>query len=151
MNRADEGPVLQLLICPAEILQGLAVQKLHLAHCARRRHEPWNVVDDLPPGEFSRMQVFFSLFVILDVYTGSVPFENVARFIPEWIGTNEEPSIGSIESANPSFGVDWAARSQARLPVLDKFLTVVGMNRVRPPPALRLFGASYLRNQATPD
>src|SRR5215467_7183285 len=31
VNRISQGPVLQLLICLTEILEGLAVQKLHLA------------------------------------------------------------------------------------------------------------------------
>ena len=149
MNRTDEGPVLQLLICFAEILQGLAVQKLNLAHCTRRRHEPGNVVDDLPPGEFSRAQVLLSPLAILDVYAGSVPFEDVARFIPQWIGANQKPSIGTVETTNPSFRVDWGARSQTRLPLLDKSLTVVGMNRFRPAPALRLFAQSCPCNRAS--
>src|SRR5262249_32115312 len=70
---------------------------------------------------------------------GSVPFEDVAGFIPQRIGTNQEPSIGTVETANPRFRVDRDARSQARLPLLDKSLTIVRMNRFRPPPALRLF------------
>ena len=34
MNGIDQGPVLQLLVCFAEILQGLAVEKLDFAHSA---------------------------------------------------------------------------------------------------------------------
>src|SRR5215475_6212907 len=118
MNRTNEGPVLQLLSCLAEILQGLAVKKLDLAHCTRRSHEPGNVVDDLPPGEFSLSNRILSSLAILNVYTGSVPFEDVARSIPQWIATNQEPSIYSVESSNPGFRVDRSARSQTRLPLL---------------------------------
>src|ERR1700757_488579 len=50
MNGISQGPVLQLLICLTEILEGLAVQKLHFAHCAHGRHHPRDVIDDLPPG-----------------------------------------------------------------------------------------------------
>src|SRR5215467_1435408 len=139
MNRTDEGPVLQLLICLAEILQGLAVQKLHFAHCTSGCHEPRNVVDDLLPRKFSRPQGFLPSLAILDINTGSVPFEDVARLILQWIGANQEPSIGTIESANPSFRVNRRARSQTRLPLLDESLTVVRMNRFRPAPTLRLF------------
>src|SRR5262249_2577004 len=53
---------------------------------------------------------------------------------------DQEPSIGSVEAANPTFGVNRDARSQTGLPVLDKSLTVVGMDRLRPSPALRFFG-----------
>src|SRR5262249_33458915 len=76
---------------------------------------------------------------ILDINTGSVPFEDVARLILQWIGANQEPSIGTVESANPSFRVNRRARSQTRLPLLDESLTVVRMNRFRPAPTLRLF------------
>src|ERR1700746_2426586 len=144
MNRADEGPVLQLLTCPTEILQGLTVQKLNLAHCRCRSHKPGNVVDDLPPGELTRAHRILSPLAILDVNTGSVPFEDVARFTPEWIGANQEPSIRTVESSNPSFRVNRSAGSQPRFPLLEKSLTVLGVNRFRPPPALRLFG-SYAR------
>src|SRR5215469_1825510 len=78
--------------------------------------------------------------MVLDVYTGSVPFENVARFIRQRIGANKEPAIRSVETANPSFRVNRGARSQTRLPLLDKFLAIIGMDRFRPPPALRFFG-----------
>src|SRR5262249_19638028 len=139
MNCADERPVFQLFTCIAEILQGLLVEKLYLAHCARRSHEPGNVVNDLAPREFSRTQGFLSPLAILDVHTSSVPLEDVARFIPQRIATNQEPSICSVESANASFRVNRPARSQTQLPLLNKFLAVVGMNRFRPPPALRLF------------
>src|SRR5215469_12081957 len=59
--------------------------------------------------------------------------------MPQWIGTNKEPSIGTVEVANPRFRVDRGARSQTRLPILDKFRTVVRVNRFCPLPALRLF------------
>src|SRR5262249_53446826 len=93
MNCADERPVLQFFTCSTEILKGLSVEKLYLSHCPRRGHEPGNVVNDLPPREFSRAQGFLAPLAVLDVYKGSVPFEDVARFIPQWIGTNQEPSI----------------------------------------------------------
>src|SRR5215467_10370342 len=141
MNRTDEGPVLQLLSCLTEILQGLTVQKLHFAHCAHRRHEPGNVVDNLAPRQFPRVQGLLYPLAILDVYTGSVPFEDVAAFILQWIAANQEPSIGTVETANSRFRIDWDARSQTRLPLLDKFRTVVRVNRLRPPPALCLFSS----------
>src|SRR5262249_2940955 len=60
MNDADESPVLQLLICFAEILQGLAVEKLDLAPCSHRNHEPGNAIDDLLPGQFPCAQDLLS-------------------------------------------------------------------------------------------
>src|SRR5262249_61696391 len=54
MNGADQGPVFQLFSRSTEIIEGLLVEKLYLAHCTRRGREPGNVVDDLPPGQFPR-------------------------------------------------------------------------------------------------
>src|SRR5215467_8669118 len=139
VHRADEGPILQLFTGFAEIFQGLAVQKLHLARCARRSHERGNVVDDLPPGQFPRTKCLLSPLAILDVHAGAVPFEDGAPLILQWIAANEEPAMGTVETANARFRVNWGARSQTRLPLLDKSLTVVRVNRFRPPPALRFF------------
>src|SRR5215813_1934863 len=110
MNRIDQGPVFQLLTCSTEILQGLPVEKLHLAPCTRRGHETGNVVDDLPPGEFSCAHRFLSPLPILDICTGSVPLEDVARFIPQRIGANQEPSIRCVETTNSRFRIDLCAR-----------------------------------------
>src|SRR6185369_7037771 len=140
MNGISHGPMLQLFICLTKILEGLAVEKLHFAHCAHRRHQTRDVVDDLPPGQFSRAEGFLSTLAILDVCTSSVPFKDVARLIPQRIRANEEPSIGTVlETAHPRLSVDRGARAQTRLPLLDKFLAVVRMNRFCPPPALRVF------------
>src|SRR5262245_42975891 len=137
MNGIDQGPILQLFTGFAKILQDLPVQKLYFAHCTGRSHEPGNVVDDLPPGQFPRTQGLLPPLAILDVYTGPVPFEDVAPCIPQWIAANQEPSIGTVETANSRLRVDRGARSQTQLPLLDKFRTVVWVNRFRPPPALR--------------
>src|SRR5215471_10028997 len=60
MNGIDQSPVLQLLRGFAKILEGLSVEKLHLAHPTRRGHQPGNIVDDLPPGQFPRSQGLLS-------------------------------------------------------------------------------------------
>src|SRR5215472_2723827 len=57
----------------------------------------------------------------------------------QWIAANQEPSIGSVETANARLRIDRGPGSQARLPLFDKSLTVVGTNRFRPSPPLRLF------------
>src|SRR5215471_5151938 len=106
MNDTDAAPAFQILICFAKILQFLAVEKRGVTRCPRRIHEPGYVVDDLPPGELAGPQHFLSPLTVLDVYTGSVPFDDVARLIPQRIGANQEPSIGTVELANPRFNVD---------------------------------------------
>ena len=85
MNGIDEGPVLQILICLAEILQDLAIEELDLARCAQRSYEPRNVVDDLPPGHFPRAQAFLSPLAILDIQIDSVPFDDFPRFVSQWV------------------------------------------------------------------
>ena len=151
MNGADERPVLQLLVCFAEILQGLAVEKLHLAHWPHRRHESGNAIDDLPPGEFSRTQGFLAPLAILDVHVGSVPFEDVARFIPQWIGAKQEPSIGTVESANASFRVDRSARSQSTIATPRQVSYGRPDESRLPTPSPALVRLSCRRNQATLD
>jgi len=103
MNGTDEGPVLQLLICFAEILQSLPVEKLHLAQRAHRSHEPGYVVGDLPPGEFSHTQGVLSPLTVLDVNTGSVPFNYLPRFVSQRVGTKQEPAIRGVEAPQACF------------------------------------------------
>ena len=107
MNGADEGPVLQLLICLAEILQDLPVEKLHFAHRAHRGHEPGNVVDDLPPGEFARTQGLLATLAILDVDIGSEPPGDASRLIAQGVCAKQEPSIGAVVTAHACFRVHW--------------------------------------------
>src|SRR5262249_54002943 len=103
MNNVGPGPVLQLLSCLAEILQNLTVEVLDLAGCSRRMHEPWNVVDDLPPGEFLGTQGFLPSLAILDVDIRSVPFDDFPRFVPQRAGAKQEPAICAVEAAKARF------------------------------------------------
>src|SRR6266481_327185 len=73
MHGADQGPVLQLLVCLAEILEGLPVEKLHLAHCTHRGHEPGNIVDNLSPRKLARTEKFLGASAVLDIDIGSQP------------------------------------------------------------------------------
>src|SRR5262245_7438118 len=101
-------------------------------------HQPRYVVDDLPPRKFAGLQSFLSTLPILDINIGSVPLKDVARFVRQWIGANKEPSVRPVATANSRIRVDRRPRSQRRLPLLDKFLAVVRMNRFCPAPALCL-------------
>src|SRR5580765_5254028 len=139
MHRADERPVLQFLICSAEILQSLPVQKLNLSHRTHRRDESGNVVDDLPPREFARTQSLFHPLPIFDVYIGSVPPEDLSGFVSQWISPKEEPAIYAVETSHARFSFNRHTRSQSRLPIFHKPVNVVGMNRSSPTPALCLF------------
>src|SRR4030095_6356346 len=138
VNGINESPILQLLLGLAEIFQRLAVEKLDLAHSPGRSNKPRNAIDDLTPRKFACKQGFLSTFAILNVDTGSVPFEDLAGFSSQRLGANQERSIRAVEASNPGFSVDRGARSKRRLPHPDKFFTVIRMNRLGPPPALRL-------------
>src|SRR5262249_35085650 len=109
VNGVDESPILQLLLCSAEIFQRLVIEKLYLAHSAGRSHEPWNAIDDLTPGEFARTQHCLSTLAIFDIYVRSVPLDDLPRFTPQRIGANQEPSIRTVETPNPRFRVDRSA------------------------------------------
>jgi hypothetical protein len=139
MNDIQPGPVRQLLSCFAVILQGLAVDKLRFAHCTRRMHEPRNIVDDLAPGEFIRLQHLLSQLAILDLYIGSVPSDDFPGSVAQWIGAKYEPAISSIETAHSRFHIKWCTRSQTRAPRFQKAIAVLRINGCRPSPARGLF------------
>src|SRR5215469_10133723 len=119
MNDTDAGPVLHLLICLAEILQFRAVEKRRLARCPHI-HEPGNIVDNLPPGQFARPQGFLSALAVLDIGTGSVPFDDLPGFVSQWIGAKQEPAICPVKASHARFHVKRCARSQACAPAFDQ-------------------------------
>src|SRR6516225_9901073 len=138
MNHTDASPVLQLLICFAEILQFRAVEKRRLARCPDI-HKPGNIVDNLPPGQFAGPQGFLSALAILDLGTGSVPFDDLLRFVSQWIGAKQEPAICTVKASHSRFHVKRLARSQARAPTFDQAVAVIRMDGCSPSPTLGLF------------
>jgi hypothetical protein len=78
MNDIGQCPVFQVLSCLAEILQSLTVEKLDLTLRAHRRDQPGDVIDDLSPGQFPRLQDFLCPLPVLDVKICSVPPDKVA-------------------------------------------------------------------------
>src|SRR5262245_51761960 len=116
MNCIDEGPVLQLLICFPEVFQSLAVEELDLAHCAPRSDKARDIVDNLPPGQFSRTQGLLSPLAIIDVQIGSVPLNDIARLVSQRVRTKQEPPTCTVETANASFGLAGFTGSHDPLP-----------------------------------
>jgi hypothetical protein len=112
MHSANEGPVLQFVICLAEILQRLAIEELDLAQCAHCSHQAWNVVDNLPPGQLSGTQVLFSLLAIFDVDIGSISFDDCSHFISQRVGAKQKPAIGPIQPPQPRFHLARSAGGQ---------------------------------------
>src|SRR6266481_3848081 len=138
---ADQGPVLQLLVCLAEILEGLPVEKLHLAHCTHRGHEPGNIVDNLSPRKLARTEKFLGASAVLDIDIGSQPSGNVSRRIAHRIGTKQEPPIRAIVATHARFRIPRSARGQTGSPIFDETLEVVRMNGLHPTQTLGLLCA----------
>src|ERR1700683_1646932 len=75
-----------------------------------------------------------SSFSVVDIYVGSIPFDDLARFIPQRVGTEQEPSIFSIETADACFDLARLAGRENRSPVLDESVQVIRVNGFGPPP-----------------
>src|SRR5262249_14682359 len=105
MNDVDKGPVLQLLVGFAEVLQRLAVEELGITPRRRRYHEPRHITDDLAPGQFLCPQALPSTLAILNIQVHAVPFDDSPRFVPQWAGAKQEPAIGAIETAQARLGL----------------------------------------------
>src|SRR6202167_4891269 len=75
-----------------------------------------------------------SSFSVVDIYVGSIPFDDLARFIPQRVGTEQEPSIFSIETADACVDLARLAGRKNRSPVLDESVQVIRVNGVGPPP-----------------
>src|ERR1700689_915913 len=70
----------------------------------------------------------------VDISLGSIPFDYLARFIPQRVGTEQEPSIFSIETAVACFDLARLAGRENRSPVLDESVQVIRVNGFGPPP-----------------
>src|SRR6185295_9121238 len=104
--------VLQVFDGLTEILKNPSVEKLHLPHCARHKHQSWNVIDRLTPRELARSQSLFDPLAIFDVHIGSVPLDDLPQFVSQWIGQKQEPAICAVETSHARFSFDGHARSQ---------------------------------------
>ena len=85
-----------------------------------------------------RANYVFCLLSIFDINVRSIPFDDVARFIAQWVCSEEKPTIDSIESTHSCFHLDRCPGVEARLPVLHKPIKIARMNRSCPTPSLRL-------------
>src|SRR5262245_5566439 len=139
MDCADQCPVLQLFVFLSEILKGLSVEKFHFAHCAHRSHQPRNTIRYLAPGEFACPSRFLFPLTTFNIDAGSVPFNDFPRFVSQWVRAKQEPSIGSVEATHTRFSLNRLASNESQLPIFDKSLAIIWMNRLGPPPALSLF------------
>src|ERR1700730_6791380 len=85
----------------------------------------------------------FSALQVVNVSIRSIPVDNVARFVAQWLSPKQEPSIRSVESAQPSLDFARLARGQKSEPLICYFLHVLRVNGILPSPA-----ANHFKRQA---
>src|ERR1700722_20022893 len=62
-----------------------------------------NRIYDHLQGALIRLRYLFSLFAIFNINVCSIPFDDLARLIAQWIRPEKKPSIDSIEAAHARF------------------------------------------------
>jgi len=75
------------------------------------------------------------LFKILNVGIRSIPVEDLARFVAQWLSPKQKPSIRSVEPTQPAFDLARLARRQKSAPLLGYFLQIFRVNGILPSPA----------------
>ena len=66
------------------------------------------------------------LFQVVNVGIRSIPVDNLARFVAQWLSPKQEPSIHSVESTQPSLDFARLARGQKSEPLICYFLRFLG-------------------------
>src|SRR5258708_22574294 len=61
-----------------------------------------NSIGHAPKFFFILTELSFGALKVIDVRIRSIPVDNVARFVAQWLSPKQEPSIHSVESAHPS-------------------------------------------------
>ena len=84
-------------------------------------------------------ELSFSALQVLNVSIRSIPVDNVARFVAQWLSPKQEPSIHSVESTQPSLDFARLARGQKSEPLICYFLQVLRVNGILPSPAANHF------------
>ena len=80
----------------------------------------------------ARAEGILGTLPIVNVGVCSVPLDYLPRSVAQRTGTEEEPSIFSIEAAEARFNLTRLAGIEDRQPVILKPVQIVGMNRCRP-------------------
>src|SRR5579862_1999581 len=79
------------------------------------------------------------LFQVLNVGIRSIPVDNLARFVMQWLSPKQVPSIHSVESTQPSLDFARLARGQKSPPLICYFLQILRVNSILPSPAANRF------------
>src|ERR1700676_4403984 len=84
-------------------------------------------------------ELSFSALQVLNVSIRSIPVDNVARFVAQWLSPKQEPSIHSVESAKPTLDFARLASGKKSEPFICYFLQVLRVNGILPSPAANRF------------
>src|SRR5271169_2073507 len=79
------------------------------------------------------------LFQVFNVSIRSIPVDNVARFVAQWLSPKQEPSIHSVDSTQPSLDFARLASGQKSAPLICYFPQVLWVNGILPSPAANHF------------
>src|ERR1700730_378989 len=79
----------------------------------------------LPKLFFVLTELCLGALQVIDVSIRTIPVDNVSRFVAQWLSPKQEPSIHSVEPAQPSLNFTRLARGQKSEPLMSYFLQVL--------------------------
>src|SRR5215469_15963127 len=85
-------------------------------------------------------QLILCLLAVFDIRACTVPPDDLAGFIPEWLGANEKPAVSSVMPAKACLYLAWFSRNRHRFPFFHQGRQVLWMKHTLPAPATRVFG-----------
>src|SRR6266704_2977244 len=62
--------------------------------------------------ELAPSQLFFRPLAILDIYIGSVPFDDFPGFVSQWVGSKQEPTICAVKTTKACFSLSWFSTNE---------------------------------------
>src|ERR1700740_3096352 len=97
---------------------------------------------ELPQLFFVLTKLGLGALEVIDVRVRSIPVDNLARFVAQRLSPKQEPSIRSVEPAQPSLDFTRLASGQESEPLICYVLQILWVNGVLPSPA----ASSFKRN-----
>ena len=98
-----------------------------------------NRIGHAPKFFFILTELSFGALEVIDVRIRSIPVDNVARFVTQWLSPKQEPSIHSVKSTQPTLDFARLASGQISEPFICYFLQVFRVNGILPSPAANHF------------
>src|ERR1700730_15317152 len=97
-------------------------------------------VGDTTELAFIFSELCFCLLEGFDVGTCSVPPNNLATLVPQWLNPHEKPAKDSVMATETRFHFAGFTYDQEGLLFLRQWRSILGMDRSLPTPTVRLFG-----------